>query len=259
MAVVIKAELDKKKADLDKLLSKLSDSETGQQKIPALMTMVRGAIRSSWAISPMKLAFFEKNREADTDPTTLRKWKMKCAYCGEYFGMGEVEVDHIYDNHSLKTPADFVAFFDNILDVQFKDVQILDKYKCHRVKTHKSKQGLGSMKEAAIDKIIIFLVKAFDTVELTRVLTTLGITPEGSAPKRRKQLGVWLTSLDREEKEYLDIFATCDYIMRLEKKRKTAKAFKLNKIDFMHLVRWKSFWSEFKITPKTIFKVLDET
>ncbi len=257
MAIATTAEREKKQEDLDKHLKKLADPVTGQQKIPPLLTMVRGAIRSSWAISPIKLAYWEKGRVADEDPTTLTKWKMQCECCNLWFKCDEIEIDHRSGNHTFTKVDDFSTYFDNILDVQFNDLQRICKYKCHRVKSHMEKQKLPSMKFAAMDKITIFLIKAFDKVELSRVLSGLGITPDSTSAKRRRdQLYQWVVDLGWEEEYYMKFFETCDYIMRLEAKRKKAKRFKLTKRDIIHIIRWNNFWSKKEVLPKTTFKVL---
>lgn len=246
MAKASKLDLGKKKKDLDKYLSKLADPKTGQQKIPALITMVLGAIRSSWAISPIKLAYFEMGRTPDED-STPRKWMWQCEYCNNWLSEGEVEIDHKVGNSSFKKPSDFESYFDNILDVQFGDLQRICKFKCHRVKSHKEKQGFLDMTSAACDKINIFLTKNTTTEVYTTWLSDNGITPESSAPKRRKQgMELWM-GLAASEEELLNFFESCDYLMRLETKKKKAKRFKLTAKDTVKLKYFISFWNSFGI------------
>lgn len=258
MVVPTTAEINKKQIDLDKHLKKLLDPETGQQKIPSLVTMVRSAIRSSWAISPAKLAYYEMGRVPDTDPSTATKWKMQCECCKEWFKCDEIEVDHIAGNHSFNIVSDFEGYFDNILNIQFKDLQRICKYKCHRIKSHMEKQGFSSMEEACLDKIVIFLIKHVSTEGITKLLTDLGIPPESSAPKRRIQLLAWLTELGLTYDELSYLFESCDYIMRLETKRKKAKRFNITPKDLVHITRWKSFWGSGNVSVKTNLKVLEE-
>tara|TARA_R110002153_G_scaffold58217_3_gene159672 strand:+ start:1007 stop:1780 length:774 start_codon:yes stop_codon:yes gene_type:complete len=257
MAIVTEAELLKKKEELDKHLSKLLDPSTGKQKGKALVTMVRGAIRSSFSISPVKLAYYEMGRKPDLDHTTATKWKMQCELCNEWFKVDLLEIDHIEGNHSFTEPEHFESYYDNILDVEFKDLQRICKYKCHRIKSHKESKGFPDMKSACIDKIIIFLVKFVPTVELTKLLTALKVQPESSAPKRKKQLSSWLIEQDLDYDTLSHLFESCDYIMRLEAKRKKAKKFNLSKVDLSHLVKWKSFWHKYDVVPVTTLKVLD--
>ena len=258
MAIANKQEIEKKQDELAKHIKKLLNPESGQQKIPALVTMVRGAIRSSFSISPVKLAYYEMGRVADTDPTTARKWKMQCECCQEWFNVDTIEIDHRSGNHTFKVPSDFESYFDNILDVKFEGLQRICKYKCHRIKSHQEKQELPTMHEACLDKIIIFLVKYVSTEGLTNLLSDLGITPQSSAPKRRVQLLQWLTSLDLEYEYLAHLFESCDYIMRLEKKRKAAKRFNITKKDLVYLTRWKGFWYNLGVSPETLLKVLEE-
>ena len=246
MAKASKLDLDKKKKELDKHLSKMVDPVAGQQKIPSLITMVLGAIRSSWAISPVKLAYFEMGRTPDED-NTPRKWKWQCEYCDNWLSEGEVEIDHLVGNHSFKKPSDFENYFNNILDVQFQDLQRICKFKCHRVKSHLERQGFSTMSEAACDKINIFLIK-FTTTELyTTWLQENGVIPESSAPKRRKQGLEFWRGLGVPEDELLNFFESCDYLMRLEAKKKKAKRFKLTGRDTTKLQYFISFWSRYNI------------
>ncbi len=243
MAVASKLDLEKKSKELDKHLNKLADPKTGQQKIPTLMTMVRGAIRSSWAISPMKLAYHEMGRTPDIS-NTPRKWKWQCEYCGAWLNESCVEYDHTTGNHTFTKPEDFVGYFDNILDVQFKDIQRICKYRCHRVKSHMEKQNLPSMSYAGCDKINIFLTKFVGTVNYTDWLSLNNITPESSAPKRKKQGLTLLLSKGLEEEVILDMFESCDHLMRLEAKKKKAKNFKLTSKDYNFITTYKNFWED---------------
>jgi hypothetical protein len=246
MAKATKSDLDKKKKELDKHLAKMANRIIGQQKIPSLITMVLGAIRSSWAISPVKLAYFEMGRTPDED-NTPRKWMWQCEYCDNWLSEGEVEIDHIIGNSSFTKPSDFESYFDSILDVQFKDLQRICKFKCHRVKSHLEKQGFSTMSEAACDKINIFLIKFTKTEAYTAWLSANGVTPESSAPKRRKQGMQFWTSLSAPEDELLNFFESCDYLMRLENKKKKAKRFKLTAKDTVKLQHFIDFWSKYNI------------
>lgn len=258
MAVPNKSELDKKVLELDKHLKKLLDPETGKQKEKALITMVRGAIRSSWAISPAKLAYFEMGRVADTDPSTATKWKMQCECCSEWFKTSEVEIDHCNGNHTFTEPNDFPDYFDNILDVTFKDLQRICKYKCHRIKSHMEKQGHPDMYTACLDKIIIFLIKHIPTTGVTKLLKDLGIAPESSAPKRKKQLAEWLGNLELSYEEASHFFETCDYLMRLSVKQKKAKRFKMTGNDLKHKVKWLGFWDKVGVFPEVTLALLEK-
>ncbi len=256
MVAPTKTDLTKKRAELDKHLKKLADPESGQQKIPALMTMVRGAIRSSWAISPMKLAYHEMGRTPDTD-NTPRKWKWQCEYCGAWLNENCVEYDHTTGNHTFIKPEDFENYFNNILDVQFKDIQRICKYRCHRVKSHMEKQGLTSMHYAACDKINIFLVKFTETTDYTSWLTVNEIVAETSAPKRKKQGLQLLLSKGLSEEVVLDMFEACDYLMRLEAKKKKAKSFKLTAKDYNQIKTYKVFWENLDmVRPKLKLTVI---
>lgn len=246
MAKPSKEDIRKKQKDLEKHLKKLVD-DTGQQKIPALMTMVRGAIRSSWAISPAKLAYFEMGRVPDDDPKTLRKWKMQCEYCQRWYNTDVIEIDHVEGNHSFITPADFESYFNNILDIQFKDLQRICKYRCHRVKSHWEAQDLKSMQYAACDKVNLFLTKFTEAKDYTQWLTDNHIIPETSAAKRRKQGMRLLLDLSLEEEYIMDFFEACDHMMRLEAKSKKAKRFSLKQKDYDFLKVYNTLWTDYDV------------
>jgi len=243
MSTPSKADLTKKGQDLDKLLKKLSNQETGEQKIPSLVTLVRSAIRASWAVCPVKLAYYEMGRVPDTS-SELRKWKMQCECCGEWFKCDQIEIDHREGNHTFTKPEDFGDYFNNILDVQFKDLQRICKFKCHRIKSHLEKQNFPDMYSACVDKLVIFFVKYVTTEDFTLLLERLEIVPATNAKKRRQQFSEWLLSLDIEEVKLMHFFESCDHIMRLDAKYKKAKKFRLSAADRGMITRYKCFWRQ---------------
>ncbi len=255
MASPNRADLKKKADELAKLKKKLACPETGKQKMSSLITLVRGAIRASWAICPVKLSYHEMGRVADTS-TELRKWKMQCECCQEWFKCDEIEIDHSEGNHTFTKPEDFVDYFDNILDVTYDDLQRICKYKCHRIKSHKEKQGFGTMYEACVDKVIIFLVKFVDTDNITKLLSDLGITPDKKAKKRRQQLYDYFIWLELEYEYLAHLFQACDHIMRLQKKYKAAKKFRVSAIDRVMVKRYNDFWTTQGTTPVINIPVL---
>ena len=251
------SEIKKKAQDLEKHLKKLEDPESGQQKINALVTMVRSSIRDSWAISPAKLAYFEMGRVPDTDPRTARKWKMQCEVCSDWYNTDLIEIDHRHGNHTFTKPEDFVDYFDNILDIQFKDLQRICKYKCHRVKSHFEKQKLPDMGYAVRDKINIFLVKFTNTPEYTSWLESNGIVPESTAAKRKKQGLQFLLDQELDYDYLMYFFESCDHIMRLEQKKSKAKRFTLKTVNYGFIRTFEDFWTETKITrPKLNFSII---
>lgn len=257
MAVPTRAELNKKAADLDKLKSKLLDPETGKQKETALVTLVRSAIRSSWAISPVKLAYYEMGRVPD-NTSSLRKWQMQCECCEQFYKVDEIEIDHKHGNHSFKTVSDFEQYFDNILDVTFDDLQRICKYKCHRVKSHMEKQGLPDMHTACLDKINIFVTKFTAPSDYTRWLAVNKVKPETSAPKRKAQGLELLTQRSLSEKDMMDLFEACDYLMRLEAKAKKSKRFVMKQADYVFVNRFYEYWGLMGINrPKLNFTKIE--
>ena len=257
MAKPTSAEIAKKSKDLEGHLKKLENPDTGQQKISPLITMVRGAIRSSWAMSPIKLAYWEMGREPDNSPS-LRKWQMKCECCEKYYKVDEIEIDHRNGNHSFTKPEDFENYFDNILNVTFDDLQRICKYKCHRVKSHMEKKGLNTMQEAAIDKINIFVDKFTETVAYTRWLAVNGIHPANAKSGRKVQGVCLLTESSLSEEQMLDLFEACDYLMRLEAKAKKSKRFVVKQADYKVINTYYELWGLMNLhRPKLNFKYLE--
>ena len=251
-------DLAKKKAELDKHLKKLKDPVTGDPKEKALLNLVLSAIRSAWAISPMKLAYYEMGRVADNDPSTPRKWKMKCESCKQWYNVDDIEVDHIKGNHSFKIVQDFPDYFENILNVNFSDMQRLCKYKCHRIKTHMEKQDLPSRYIAVVDKINIFLVKfSKNNTSYSSWLEENGLVPDSTIPKRRAQGYDFLLDKGIDEEYLMDFFEACDYIMRLNTKKTKGKRFTITKRDYIYINRFYQFWDDNRIhQPVLVFTVI---
>lgn len=176
------SDIAKRKKNLEGMLSKLD--KDGRSKESDMVMVVRGAIRSAWMRSPTKLSYLLSRSEPDMDPTTRRKWKVRCEKCLEYFSQSEVEVDHKKGNHSLRTPEDFVSYFENILMVSHDDLQVLCK-ECHGVKTLQEKQNLPSFETAKAHKKAIAIQKGKKDAEW---LKEHGIQPGKNKETRKAQI-----------------------------------------------------------------------
>ena len=91
--------------------------------------------------------------------------RFTCAICGEQFGSGGIELDHVDGGNSNKSLADADSFIKAIMFVTPEDVQILCKNKhkvvnkrktlvrfgCHSIKTMQESHGC-SFEEARVRK-----------------------------------------------------------------------------------------------------------
>ena len=128
----------------------------------AYMSWLRGGIRRYlWSKNPVKLEFIKQNRVKIPNPNPKGKvkevWGGVCALTGNTYPIGDMEVDHISGNHSLKTIDDLVPFVKGIVMVTLEDLQLVSK-EAHKIKSYAEKQGI-SFEEAKIEKEVIEIIK----------------------------------------------------------------------------------------------------
>ena len=128
----------------------------------AYMSWLRGGLRRYlWAKNPVKLEFIKQNRIKIPNPNPKGKvkevWGGVCALTGNTYVIGDMEVDHISGNHSLKTIDDLVPFVKGIVMVTLEDLQLVSK-EAHKIKSYAEKQGI-SFEEAKVEKEVIELIK----------------------------------------------------------------------------------------------------
>ena len=155
MTVPSQADLKKREAKLQQFLKKLDADGKPQEK--HVLSVVRGAIRSAWMKSDVKLAYLYMNTIPDMDDKTRTKWLVKCEMCGELFKLTDVEIDHKFGNHTFTKIEDFENYFNNILMVGFDDLSILCK-EDHAVKTLSESLGI-SIEDARTEKKVIAICK----------------------------------------------------------------------------------------------------
>ena len=112
----------------------------------AYFTWLRGGLRRYlWAKNPVKLEFIKQNRIKIANPNPSGKvkevWGGVCALTGETHVIGDMEVDHISGNHSLKTLDDLVPFVKGIVMVTLEDLQLVSK-EAHKIKSYAEKQRI---------------------------------------------------------------------------------------------------------------------
>lgn len=177
------ADVKKKKQQLESFLKQI-DKETGKPDEYKTVLTVRSAIRKAWMRSPTKLAYLTSKTVPDMDDSTRTKWKIQCECCGDWFKLGDVEVDHVEGNHTFNKVSDFENYFNKILMVGFDGLQILCKDKCHATKSYMEKLGC-TWEEAVVMKQVIFLQKSKSDIAFIK---SKGYTPASSVSKRREQL-----------------------------------------------------------------------
>ena len=155
MTVPSQADIKKREVKLQQFLKKLDADGKPQEK--HVLSVVRGAIRSAWMKSDVKLAYLYMNTIPDMDDKTRTKWLARCEMCGELFKLTDVEIDHRNGNHSFTRVEDFENYFNNILMVGFDDLSILCK-EDHAVKTLSESLGI-SIEESRIEKKVIAICK----------------------------------------------------------------------------------------------------
>ena len=170
-----KKDLKKREENLKKFKAKLIDGHRSQPITDkAITSLIRSAVRQIWMRCPVKLAFLYSKSLPDKNPDTRRKFKYQCEKCEYYFKQSDIEVDHIQGNHSLRTLDDIPTFCRSILEVEFKDLQILCK-SCHKIKTHSEKNYL-TFEEAVLDLRSVDIFKKYKKIsDLRRVLEKDGM------------------------------------------------------------------------------------
>lgn len=167
----------------------------------AYMSWIRGGIRRYlWAKNPVKLEFIKQNRIRIPNPNPKGKvkevWGGVCALTGGIHPIGDMEVDHIFGNHSLKSLDDLQSFIEGIVMVTFEDLQLVSK-EAHKVKSHAEKQGI-SYEQAKIEKYVISLDKENKVVDR---LGEIGVLSIPTVKAKRKALLLEILLKDLENKD----------------------------------------------------------
>ena len=181
MTIPSQLDIKKREAKLQQFLKKLDADGKPQEK--HVLSVVRGAIRTAWMKSDVKLAYLYMNTIPDMDDKTRTKWLVKCEMCGELFKLTDVEVDHRNGNHSFTKVEHFESYFNNILMVGFDDLQILCRDD-HLAKTLSESLGI-SIEMARTEKKVIAICK--QSVKLVdKFLVDNGVTGYSKNPTSRR-------------------------------------------------------------------------
>lgn len=155
--------------DLEKELKRMSEAYNIPEK--EVVSWWRSAVRQMFSNSIFYRKYIEDQSTlvVNENPRSKKRYPMvkrfTCAICGEQFGSGDIECDHLDGGNSNKSLADADPFIKAIMFVTPDDVQILckdkkkvvnkkkvlTKFGCHSLKTYVDLHG-GTLEEARVKK-----------------------------------------------------------------------------------------------------------
>ncbi len=155
--------------DLEKELRRMSEAYGIPEK--EVVSWWRSAVRQMFSSSIFYRKYIEDQSTLVKNENTrsMKRYPMvkrfTCAICGEQFGSGGIELDHVEGGNTNKSFSDAESFLKAIMFVTSDDVQILckDKHKivnkkktlvsfgCHGIKSLQEKTGC-SFEEARVRK-----------------------------------------------------------------------------------------------------------
>ena len=178
--------------DLEKELKRMSEAYGIPEK--EVVSWWRSAVRQMFSNSIFYRKYIEDQSTlvVNENPRSKKRYPMvkrfTCAICGEQFGSGGIEIDHLLGGNTNKSFSDAESFIKAIMFATPDDVQILckDKHKvankkktlvsfgCHNLKTFAEKHSC-SLEEARVRKQHILIGKEkriLEELELRGVLDT---------------------------------------------------------------------------------------
>ena len=155
--------------DLEKELKRMSEAYNIPEK--EVVSWWRSAVRQMFSNSVFYRKYIEdmstlvKNENARSMKRYPMVKRFTCAICGEQFGSGGIELDHLEGGNTNKSFSDAESFIKAIMFATPDDVQILckDKHKvvnkkktlvsfgCHSLKTYVDMYG-GTLEQARVVK-----------------------------------------------------------------------------------------------------------
>ena len=155
--------------DLEKELKRMSEAYGIPEK--EVVSWWRSAVRQMFSNSIFYRKYIEEQSTLVKNENTrsMKRYPMvkrfTCVICGEQFGSGGIELDHVEGGNTNKSFSDAESFIRAIMFVTPEDVQILckDKHKvvnkkktlvsfgCHSIKTMQESHGC-SFEEARVRK-----------------------------------------------------------------------------------------------------------
>ena len=155
--------------DLEKELRRMSEAYGIPEK--EVVSWWRSAVRQMFSNSIFYRKYIgeQSTLVVNENPRSMKRYPMvkrfTCAICGEQFGSGGIELDHVEGGNTNKSFSDAESFLKAIMFVTPDDVQILCKNKhkvvnkrktlvsfgCHSIKTMQESHGC-SFEEARVRK-----------------------------------------------------------------------------------------------------------
>ena len=155
--------------DLEKELKRMSEAYGIPEK--EVVSWWRSAVRQMFSSSIFYRKYIgdQSTLVKNENPRSMKRYPMvkrfTCAICGEQFGSGGIELDHVEGGNTNKSFSDAESFLKAIMFVTPDDVQILCKNKhkvvnkrktlvsfgCHSIKTMQESHGC-SFEEARVRK-----------------------------------------------------------------------------------------------------------
>lgn len=165
----------------------------------------RDCVRGMWGNSIFKQKYIKENSMLidNTNPRSMKRFpqvrKFKCAICGEMFGSGAIEIDHINSENTLTDYKHAEDFLKTILFTSPYKLQVLCKdekkklngknevvrFGCHSIKTYAERYGM-TFEQAKLEKEIINICKSND--KTLDKLYELGIEYPPTTLKGRKEM-----------------------------------------------------------------------
>ena len=201
--------------DLEKELKRMSEAYSIPEK--EVVSWWRSAVRQMFSNSIFYRKYVEDQSTlvVNENPRSKKRYPMvkrfTCAICGEQFGSGDIELDHLDGGNSNKSLSDADSFIKAIMFVTPDDVQILckdkkkvvnkkkvlTKFGCHALKTYVDLHG-GTLEEARVKKQHKLYVTQM-RVEEELKLRGIEVPPKTKAAKNELLLTLMLKDIKSEE------------------------------------------------------------
>ena len=202
--------------DLEKELRRMSEAYGIPEK--EVVSWWRSAVRQMFSSSIFYRKYIEDQSTlvVNENPRSMKRYPMvkrfTCAICGEQFGSGGIELDHVEGGNTNKSLSDAESFLKAIMFVTPDDVQILCKnrhkvvnkrktlvrFGCHSIKTMQESHGC-SFEEARVrkeHKLCVTQKRVLEELELRGVLDA----PRTKVAQNALLLELMLKEINNEEK-----------------------------------------------------------
>ena len=202
--------------DLEKELKRMSEAYDIPEK--EVVSWWRSAVRQMFSSSIFYRKYIEDQSTLVVNENSRSKKRypmvkrFTCVICGEQFGSGGIELDHVEGGNTNKSFSDAESFLKAIMFVTPDDVQILCKNKhkvvnkrktlvsfgCHSIKTMQESHGC-SFEEARVRKEHKLCVTQKRVLEELRQRDVL-VPPKTKVAQNALLLELMLKEINNEEK-----------------------------------------------------------